>query len=179
MERSNSDKLHIYHYATLCIAEAAKCGDADEMEAQAAAVVADDDPTGVLSSLIVEQANLMERFKLSGWSLEMLRQKARELEFTNEKIAATEAAGESNPDSSPKQALLQLILDELARNMRLKLTDKDLEDLLDEAREEGLDMNKVQAALDSNNPKAALLAMILERTKAAEGNQVGLVEKIS
>lgn len=106
----------------------------------------------------------------------MLRQKAHELGFTNEKIAATEAAGESNPDSNPKQALLQLILDGLARNMRLRLKDKDLDDLLDEAKEEGLDMKKVQKALDNDNPKAALLAMILERAKAAEGSQVGLVE---
>jgi hypothetical protein len=162
----------------LCIAEAAKenGSDTDEMEKEAAAVVADDDPTGVLASLIVEHANLMERFKMSGWSLEMLRQKAHELGFTNEKIAATEAAGESNPDSNPKQALLQLILDGLARNMRLRLKDKDLDDLLDEAKEEGLDMKKVQKALDNDNPKAALLAMILERAKAAEGSQVGLVE---
>lgn len=146
------------------------------MEKEAAAIGADEDPTGLLATLIVEHANLMERFKMSGWSLEMLRQKARELGFTDEKIAATEAVGESNPDSNPKQALLQLILDGLSRNMRLRLKDQDLGALLDEAKEEGLDMKKVQKALDSDNPKEALLAMILELTKAAEGSQVGPVE---
>ncbi len=146
------------------------------MEKEAAAIGADEDPTGLLATLIVEHANLMERFKMSGWSLEMLRQKARELGFTDEKIAATEAVGESTPDSNPKQALLQLILDGLSRNMRLRLKDQDLGALLDEAKEEGLDMKKVQKALDSDNPKEALLAMILELTKAAEGSQVGPVE---
>ena len=69
-------------------------GDTDEMEAEAAALIADDDPTGVLGSLIVEHANLMERFKMSGWNLEKLRQKARDLGYSDEQIAAAEAAGE-------------------------------------------------------------------------------------
>lgn len=157
----------------VCIAEAAKeNGNTDEIEAQANAVLADDDPTGVLASLIVEHANLMARFNLSGWNLEKLRQKARELGFTDERIAATEAAGESNPDSSPREALLQLILDALATLMRNELDGKNIIGLLDDAKKEGLDLDAVHKSLESDNPKAALLAMILERTKAAEGNQV-------
>ena len=33
---------------------------------------------------------------------------------------------------------------------------------------------EIQKALDSDNPKAALLALILQRAKAAEGSQVGI-----
>ena len=86
-------------HARLLVAAAAKenGGDTDEMEAEAAAVAADEDPTGVLGSLIVEHANLLQRFKMSGWNLEKLRQRARELGFSDDKISATEAAGESNP----------------------------------------------------------------------------------
>ena len=153
-------------------------GDTDEMEAEAAAVAADDDPTGVLASLIVEHANLLQRFKMSGWNLEKLRQRARELGFTDDTISATEAAGESNPDSSPKKALLQLILDGLATNMRLRLKNKELVELLEDAKEESLDLKEIQKALDSDNPKAALLALILQRAKAAEGAQVGVVSSV-
>lgn len=163
-------------HARLLVAAAAKenGGDTDEMEAEAAAVAADEDPTGVLGSLIVEHANLLQRFKMSGWNLEKLRQRARELGFSDDKISATEAAGESNPDSNPKKALLQLILDGLATNMRLRLKNKELVELLEDAKEEGLDLREIQKALDSDNPKAALLALILQRAKAAEGSQVGI-----
>ena len=163
-------------HARLLVAAAAKenGGDTDEMEAEAAAVAADEDPTGVLGSLIVEHANLLQRFKMSGWDLEKLRQRARELGFSDDKISVTEAAGESNPDSNPKKALLQLILDGLATNMRLRLKNKELVELLEDAKEEGLDLREIQKALDSDNPKAALLALILQRAKAAEGSQVGI-----
>lgn len=46
------------------------------------------------------------------------------------------------------------------------------DDLLDEADNVGLDLEKVRLALEDDNQKAALLAMILERTKAAEGSQM-------
>ena len=106
------DKLDLSNLKDAAI-KAAKEGGADpeEMEKEAAAIVADDDPSGVLASLTVEHANLMLRFKMSGWKIEQLRARAREIGFSNEKIVGTEAAGEADPESSAMDYLLKLILD--------------------------------------------------------------------